>query len=222
VTAQPDDIPNQRAARLARLSAGAAELSLELDHRVIDTMLRYVELLEKWNRTHNLTAVRQIDEMISRHLLDSLSIIPHVVGTRVLDVGSGAGLPGIPLAIAQPHLTVTLIDSVQKKTRFQQFCAAQLSLQNIAPMHARVERIQPPPAYDTIVARAFAASEKLLDLTAHLLADGGQVLAMTASTEYRVGDVTANGFRVAKQKKLSVPGENADRNIVIFEPIISP
>jgi 16S rRNA (guanine527-N7)-methyltransferase len=89
-------------------------------------------------------------------------------------------------------------------------------------MHARVERIQPPPAYDTIVARAFAASEKLLDLTAHLLADGGQVLAMTASTEYRVGDVTANGFRVAKQKKLSVPGENADRNIVIFEPIISP
>ena len=130
--------------------------------------------------------------------------------------------PGIPLAIAQPHLTVTLIDSVQKKTRFQQFCAAQLGLRNVAPVHGRVEQISSPPAFDTIVARAFAASEKLLALTAHLLADGGQVLAMTASTDHRAGDLAGDGFRVAETKNLSVPGEKAERNIVVFERISQP
>jgi len=222
VTTLPDNQKDQRDARLSRIVDGASGLGLTLEHNACDTMLRYLELLEKWNRTHNLTAIRNIDEMIGRHLLDSLSISRFVHGERVLDVGSGAGLPGIPLAITQPHLTVTLIDSVQKKTRFQQFCATQLSLRNVVPVHARVEQITPPPTFDTIVARAFAASEKLLDLTAHLLVDGGQVLAMTASTEYRTGDLAGDGFRVAETKNLSVPGENAERNIVVFERFNGP
>lgn len=206
---------------LARLTDGITKLGLEIPASDCEKLLAYLGLLEKWNRTHNLTAVRDIDSMITRHLLDSLSICDFVGGSRLLDVGSGGGLPGIPLAIAKPHLTVTLVDSVEKKTRFQQFAAGQLKLSNVEALHVRVEQLQPPPAYDTIVARAFAATDKLLQLTAHLLADGGQVLAMTAATDHSAGDTLDCGFWVAEKKKLAVPGDNAERNIVVFKRIDS-
>lgn len=204
---------------LAALTGGASELGLALSTCDCEKMLGFLALLQKWNRTHNLTAIRDIDAMVGRHLLDSLSIHEFIDDGRVLDVGSGAGLPGIPLAIAKPHVMVTLLDSVQKKTRFQQFAIAQLGLANVDAVHARVEQLTPPPAFDFIIARAFSAAEKLLRLAGHMLAEDGAVLAMTAATDYRLGDVLDSGFRVADRKKLRVPGDNAERNIVIFKRI---
>lgn len=221
-----------------RLSTGLEQMDLTVADTDQQRLVQYVTTLTKWNKTHNLTAVRDPEQMIGRHLLDSLSIAKYLEGRTLLDVGSGAGLPGIPLAVIQPHLNVTLVDSVLKKTRFMLFAARELELRNVDVRHARVESIgnRAPDSlnadivngdtgYDMIVARAFSTIEKLCALSGHLLSARGLILAMIgkpADTEHSaIGDTVqidgGDTFSVTRSEKLFVPGETAQRNIVILQ-----
>jgi 16S rRNA (guanine527-N7)-methyltransferase len=166
-------------ARLAaQLESGAAEMDLEVDANQIDTLVTYLELLARWNKTFNLTAVRDIHEMVSRHVLDALTVLPYLRGTRLLDVGCGAGLPGIIIATMRPDMQCTLIDSVGKKTRFCLQAVAALGLLNVEVVNARVERSSFDPLFDVVTARAFSALDNLVAIARPHLASNGRVLAM--------------------------------------------
>lgn len=180
-----------------------------------NALLAYVELLAKWNRVINLTAVRDSQSMISRHILDSLSVHEYVDCDSLIDVGAGAGLPGIPLAILKPHMNVTLIDSVAKKTRFIQQVAAELALANVTVLHSRVEQVEIQS--EVVIARAFAAPEKLAVLTQHLLPEGGRLLAMVGQMPDQNYLMKISGFSLIKTAKLTIPDETAERNIVILQ-----
>jgi len=161
-----------------QLAAGLDQMGLEISQPQQQKLLAYLALLSKWNQAYNLTAIRDPDEMVARQLLDSLSILPLVRGERILDVGSGAGLPGIPLAICMPETGFTLIDSNGKKTRFIQQARIELGLDNLEVHQARVEQLDVTNRYDTITSRAFASLPKIVELTRHLLSDGGILLSM--------------------------------------------
>ena len=178
-------------------------------------LVDYVELLVKWNRVINLTAVRDPQQMISRHILDSLSVHEYVECDSLIDVGAGAGLPGIPLAILKPHMNVTLIDSVAKKTRFIQQAVTQLGLANATALHSRVESVSQQA--DLVIARAFAAPDKLAALARHLLPGGGHLLAMVGQMPNRDFLENISGFSLIRTAKLTIPDETAERNIVILQ-----
>lgn len=143
-----------------------------------DPLLEYLVLLNKWNLAYNLTAVRDMESMIGKHLLDSLAILPWIKGARILDVGTGAGLPGIPLAIARPDIHFVLLDSNGKKTRFLQEVKRKLTLDNIEVAQFRVENYRPPQGFDTVISRAFSSLEQMVHWTNHLIAPQGMWLAM--------------------------------------------
>ncbi len=203
---------HQRQQRL--LTDGLTALGLVLDMEQQEKLLAYVALLYKWNKTYNLTAVRDPLEMVGKHLLDSLAILPHLHGPRILDVGSGAGLPGIPLAIAAPRLELTLLDSNSKKTRFLVQAKGELGLSNLSVVHSRVEQFRPERLFDTVTARAFASLADMLAGTAHLLAPGGCLLAMKG--EYPTEELAAlpPGVEVREVIALTVPGLQAQRHLV--------
>ena len=160
------------------LASGVADLNLQISEEKQGTLLAYITLLNRWNKAYNLTAVRDQAEMIPRHLLDSLSVSAYLQGEHVLDVGTGPGLPGIPLAIIYPDTQFTLLDSNGKKIRFVRQAVLELGLKNVQAVQARVEAYGPPQLFDTIVTRAFASLAEILDLTAHLLSPAGRLLAM--------------------------------------------
>ncbi len=201
------------------LSAGLAALGIDLPETAQQQLLAFRDLLLKWNKTYNLTALRDPEQAISHHLLDSLAILPHVADGALLDVGSGGGLPGIPLAIARPELRVSMVDTVQKKTTFLQQAAIQLGLQNVAVHHARVEEM--PGQYAQISSRAFAELTLFVDLTRHLLAPGGRWLAMKgvrpdaeiAALQAKYGDAIG----VERIVPLDVPGLRAERHLIILK-----
>jgi 16S rRNA (guanine527-N7)-methyltransferase len=203
----------------AQLATGLRALGLDLDEAQQDCLLRYLALLVKWNRAYNLTAVRDPAEMVSRQLLDSLSILPWVRGPRVLDVGSGAGLPGIPLAIARPGWALTLLDSNGKKTRFLTQVCLELGLANVVVVQARAEQYRPADqrGFDTVTARAFASLAQLLALTRHLLAPGGRWVAMKGPSEDPHSEALGKDLGVQVQA-LQVPGAAGVRRAVIIEP----
>lgn len=200
-----------------QLREGLAELGLALSPAQQKRLLDYLALLEKWNRAFNLTAVRDPQRMVSRQLLDSLSILPWVRGPRVLDVGTGAGLPGIPLAIALPEYRFVLLDSNGKKVRFVRQAIMQLDLDNVSVRQQRVEAMSDPDGFDIILSRAFADLEEMLALTAHLRAPAGIWAAMKsglAELEPRI--IPAGmGYRV---ERLKVPAEQGERNLVLIGP----
>lgn len=158
--------------------AGVECLGLPLPEGAIPRLATYLALLERWNRAYNLTAVRDPDAMVIRHLLDSLSILPWIAGPRVLDVGSGAGLPGIPLAIARPEVTFCLLDSNGKRTRFLNQVVAELQLKNVEVVRSRVEDYQPEIPFNSVASRAFATLAELLANAGRLCAPQGRLLAM--------------------------------------------
>jgi len=162
----------------AGLARGLQQLSLRLDGDYQQKLLAYLALLEKWNAAFNLTAVREPGEMVSKHLLDSLTVLPHLHGARILDVGTGAGLPGIPLALAAPERHFTLLDSNGKKTRFVTQVVLSLGMRNVTVVKARVEEYREAAGFDSIVSRAFANLADFVTASAHLLAPGGRWLAM--------------------------------------------
>jgi len=161
-----------------RLTVGLQALALPLSTPQQQQLLDYVALLAKWNRHYNLTAVRDPQQMVPRHLLDSLTLLPYLQGSHLLDIGSGAGLPGVPLAIAAPERHFTLLDSNGKKCRFITQAVAELRITNLSVVHCRVEQFQPPQRFDTIMARAFADMATITAVAAPRLAPQGQILAM--------------------------------------------
>jgi len=204
----------------ARLSAGIRELNLDCPLDVQAQLLDYVRLLDKWNRVYNLTAVRDPAEMVTRHLLDSLTVLPYLKGERILDVGTGAGLPGIPLALlsaqTHPERRFLLLDSNSKKTRFMQQAVAELGLDNVQVVHARTEAFLPEQGqgFDTVVSRAFASVADMLAGAGQHCAPEGVILAMKgADPALELVDLDAN-FVVEQVHRLVVPGLDEDRHLV--------
>lgn len=197
------------------LAAGLAELGLDLSEAQQNKLLAFRDLLLKWNKTYNLTALRDPDQAISHHLLDSLAILPHVGDSNLLDVGSGGGLPGIPLAIARPKLAVSMVDTVQKKATFLQQAAIELGLKNVSAHHARVEQMS--GQYAQISSRAFAEIGLFISLTRHLLAPGGRWLAMKGIRPDAELQTLPADIAVEAVIPLSVPGLDAERHLIILK-----
>ena len=198
------------------LGRDAAALGVALADAQVATLERYLDLLEKWNRVYNLTAIRERSRMVTHHLLDSLAVLPHVRGPRVLDVGSGAGLPGIPIAIAGPALQVTLLESNHKKSAFLTQAVAELSLANVQVVTERVESWQPAARFDTIVSRAFAELGEFVALAGRLLAPQGVLAAMKGVHPFEEIERLPQGYRVERVVRLSVPGLDAERHLVLM------
>ncbi|MDR2220181.1 MAG: 16S rRNA (guanine(527)-N(7))-methyltransferase RsmG [Methylobacillus sp.] len=177
-------------------------------------LLEYLALLEKWNKVHNLTAVRDPDEMVTLHLLDSLSVLPHIGQGRLLDVGSGAGLPGIPLAMIRPDLQVTVLDSSHKKTSFMRQAKAVLELNNLEVVCGRVEEFRVERKFDMIISRAFSDLAEFMRLTRHLCADGGVWLAMKGVYPHEELAQVTDATEVVP---LAVPGLEAQRHLVFLK-----
>ena len=197
------------------LSAGLGELGLDLPAEVQQKLLAFRDLLLKWNKTYNLTALRDPQQAISHHLLDSLAILPYVADGALLDVGAGGGLPGIPLAIARPQLAVSMVDTVQKKATFLQQAAIQLGLKNVAAHHARVEEMT--GQYAQISSRAFAELKLFVELTRHLLAPGGRWLAMKGQRpDAEIAALPAD-IIVESIIPLHVPGLGAERHLILLK-----
>ncbi|MDD2883970.1 MAG: 16S rRNA (guanine(527)-N(7))-methyltransferase RsmG [Dechloromonas sp.] len=194
------------------LATGLAELGLDLSADTQQQLLAFRDLLLKWNRTYNLTALRDPAQAISHHLLDSLAILPHVGTGPLLDVGSGGGLPGIPLAIARPQLAVRMVDTVQKKATFLQQAAIELGLKNVAVDHARVEEMH--GQYAQISSRAFAELKTFVELTRHLLAPGGCWLAMKGMRPDDEIAALPTDIIVEQIIPLHVPGLAAERHLI--------
>lgn len=201
------------------LRRGLVEMGLDLPAPARARLVAFLRLLEKWNRAYNLTAVREPEQMVPRHLLDSLSVLPWLRGRRVLDIGTGAGLPGIPLALARPALEFTLLDTNAKKIRFVTQAIHELGLANAAPVHSAVERYRPSAPFDTLIARALASIPDMLSGCRHLCAPGGAVLAMKGVFPQEELAGVGPAFAVRDVVRLTVPGLEATRHLVILEPV---
>ncbi len=200
-------------ALLDAIQQGCNTLNLSLTATQHEQLLQYILRMDKWNQVYNLTSVRQPAAMVGRHLMDSLAILPFLEGESLLDVGTGAGLPGIPLAIARPELAVTLIDTNSKKTRFLQQMKAELGLANSHIVHARVEMAD-LPEYDMVTARAFARIETILAMAGQHCRTGGMLLLMKGIyPEQELVSLPA-GYTLRDAVKLDVPGCEGQRHLV--------
>jgi len=158
--------------------AGIEQLKLEAAEMQVDLLLAFVKLIERWNKAYNLTAIRDRNEMLRLHIIDSLAVLPFISGQKIIDVGTGAGLPGIPLAIFMPDVQFTLLDSNSKKTRFVQQVVLELKLSNVEVVHSRVEKLGREGEYDAVLSRAFASVADIINLTDYLLQPEGVLIAM--------------------------------------------
>ena len=190
------------------LHQAAGEIGINLSKQQIDQLIRYVNLIEKWNRAYNLTAVRGRQELLTRHILESLAIAPFIVGERRVDVGTGAGLPGVPLAIADPQSQYVLMDSNGKKTRFLFEVKRQLGLSNIEVETTRVENWRPVQPVDTVITRAFADLATTVERIDHVLSDQGVLFAMkTENASYEL-HALPRGMEQAACRDIAVPGRD--------------
>ena len=206
----------------SRLLAGARELRVELDEATATALLKLLDELARWNRTYNLTAVTDRGQMLTHHLLDSLSVAPFVQGSTLADVGTGAGFPGLPLALVAPRRHCVLIDSNGKKQRFVAHVARTLGLANVTALKARVEDLRPERPFDTVVARACAALPQLLKWVAPLCGPHTRVLAMKGRLPQGEIDAVAPPWAVEEVRPLSVPGLNEERHLVIAGCRLAP
>jgi 16S rRNA (guanine527-N7)-methyltransferase len=197
------------------LTAGIAEMSLDVTLQQQQKLLQYLDLLRKWNKVYNLTAVREPLEMVTLHLLDSLSVLPYIKAKNLLDVGSGGGLPGIVLAICLPDLKVTTIDTVQKKAIFMRQAKGELGLNNLTVVNDRVENYLPVENFDAIISRAFSELGLFVKLTKHLLAEKGQWLAMKGQVPQQ--EFERLNVKVDKVISLKVAGLAAERHLIVLE-----
>jgi 16S rRNA (guanine527-N7)-methyltransferase len=201
---------------LVPLAAGTRALGVDLADASARAAVAYLRELERWNTAYNLTAVRDAEAMLVRHVLDSLAVLPCVHGPRVLDAGTGAGLPGIPLALAAPALDFTLIDSGSKKVRFLRHVVALLGMENVRVVHARLEDYPAGAGFDTVVARALAPLPRLLELLGPLCAPGGRILAMMGRRPDDELQSLAPGWD-ATVSRLAVPGLEAERHALVLQ-----
>lgn len=175
---------------------------------------RFLFLLKKWNRTYNLTSITTSKAMVIRHILDSLAVSPYLKGESVIDVGTGAGLPGVPLSIVNPDMEFFLLDANNKKTRFLKQIKMELDLDNIVVVHSRAEAYTPPIRFDTAIARAFSSLNEFLVMSQNLLCKDGQFLAMKGVYPLSEVDSVQEGFHVDEVIKLDVPDLNAERHLI--------
>jgi 16S rRNA (guanine527-N7)-methyltransferase len=197
-----------------RLTRDAALLGVTLDQADAVRLLALLDELERWNRSYNLTAIDSREEMVTHHLLDSLSVSPDLAGTRIADVGTGAGFPGLPLAIANPSRQFTLIDSNGKKARFVAHAARTLELRNVTAVQARAETLRPKVPFDTVTARALAGLPELLAQVAPLCGPATRVLAMKGRWPgEELGKLPAP-WRLADSRTIKVPGLDAERCVL--------
>ena len=202
----------------AAITPGLAAMGIAATDAQRASMAAHLELIAKWNRVHNLTAVRETDQMVALHLLDSLSLVPHLGGARtLLDVGSGPGFPGIPIAIARPDLHVTLLDSSNKKCVFLEQARTELGLANVSVACERVEQWRPEETFDVVVSRAFAELSDFVTQARHLLSPGGRMLAMKGVYPFEEIARVPASHRVAEVIELAVPSLDAKRHLVALE-----
>ncbi|MCP4284405.1 MAG: 16S rRNA (guanine(527)-N(7))-methyltransferase RsmG [Gammaproteobacteria bacterium] len=194
-------------------------MDLLLNAQQQERLLDYLSLLNRWNKIYNLTAVRDPNEVVSRQLLDSLSILPLLSGHDILDVGTGPGLPGIPLAIARPDLCLTLLDSNSKKSRFVVQAKIELQLGNLTVARGRVEKFAPDTLFDMVLSRAFASLPDMLALSSHLVAAGGCVLAMKGAVHQEEIDAAVEKSMAVEIYALKVPGTIGQRHAVVCRSV---
>jgi 16S rRNA (guanine527-N7)-methyltransferase len=203
----------------SELAHGLAGLGLDLPAPAAQKLLAYRALLLKWNRVYNLTAIRAPHHALTHHLLDSLAVLPFLAAVgRLADVGSGGGLPGIPLAIARPTLDVSSIETVGKKASFQQQAKIELGLSNFMVLNERVENVRSAEAFDAVISRAFSSLAEFAALTRHLLRPGGRWLAMKGGVPEDEIAALPPDIAVVAVHPLRVPGLDAERNLIVMEP----
>ena len=196
---------------LTILESGLNALNLQHTPEQIEKLLAFIKLIAKWNKAYNLTAVRNNEDMARLHILDSLAILPHIEGKRVIDIGTGAGLPGIPLAIFLPEVEFVLLDSNAKKTRFVQQVILELKLKNVSVIHSRAEDYQPELGFDIVTTRAFSSLPDMVTVTAHLLNPNGVILAMKGQIpEAELAEIKTTATLIP----ISVPEVEAERCLV--------
>jgi 16S rRNA (guanine527-N7)-methyltransferase len=200
------------------LENGIAQLGLEVSSHQLKSLVTYIDLLERWNNTYNLTAIRDRSDIAVRHILDSLSVVSSVTGSSVIDVGTGAGLPGIPIAVIRPEKAVALLDSNGKKTRFLHQVVTSLGLSNVRVFHARARDHKVAAGYDHVVTRAFATSAKIVDECAHLLTASGTILAMKSMSADQELESLDQRVSVLAKSALQVPYLDESRVLVILKP----
>jgi len=199
------------------LQQGLQSLEIKSDTEQLEKLLAFIKLIEKWNKTYNLTAVRNREDMTRLHILDSLTVLPFIHGNRVADIGTGAGLPGIPLAIFLPDVEFVLVDSNSKKTRFVQQAILELKLKNVSVQHSRVENFKPDTLFSTVTMRAFASLQDIMALTKHLIAPAGILLAMKGQQpdSAEIKALTTSHSIV----QLTVPEVEAERCLIRIEGV---
>jgi 16S rRNA (guanine527-N7)-methyltransferase len=196
------------------LMSGAAQLGIPLSETQATQLLRLLDELDDWNQRMNLTAIRERAQQITKHLLDSLAVHSHVRGPSVADIGTGAGFPGLPLAVALPQLQFTLIDSTAKKLKFVEHAAQTLGLHNVQTVHTRAESYRPKERFDCIVSRAVGPIETFVQWSGHLCVGGGRLLAMKG--RYPTDELAhiPNGWKLAAVHRLNIPGLDEQRHLV--------
>lgn len=199
------------------LQQGLQELNIDADEKKIELLLAFIKLIEKWNKSYNLTAVRNREDMARLHILDSLAILPFIEGERIADIGTGAGLPGIPLAIFSPNVKFTLVDSNSKKTRFVQQAIVELKLDNVSVIHSRVEKLHVDELFSSVIMRAFSNLQNIVALTRHLISHQGIVLAMKGQNP--IEELT-NFTEQYTLLPIKVPNVEAERCLIRIEGII--
>ncbi len=219
-----DTLDGERRSRMERrLVAGVARLGIGLPDGAEARLIDYVELLARWNRAYNLTAVRDPEDMVTRHLLDSLAVLAHLPDCpRLLDIGSGPGIPGMILATCRPDSEVTLVDSNLKMTRFAAAAQRALGLPNVEVRRERVERLEPADGYACIISRAFASLADFVRLAAPLLAEHGRLFAMKGRLDPDELAAVPDGFEIVGRHALDVPGLDAERHLLVLRRAVTP
>lgn len=197
-----------------QLSLACEQLCLPVTPEQTDKLIAFLQLLFKWNKAYNLTSVRDPEQMLTVHIVDSIAVSPFLTEKNYIDVGTGPGLPGIPLAIMHPEKSFTLLDSLGKRIRFIKQVAYELAITNIEPVQSRVEDFQPKAAYDGVLSRAFASVGDMLHWCDHLTDDKGAFLALKGQYPDAELSALASGYKVASTNKINVPGLDAERHLI--------
>ena len=200
----------------SQLEQGLTALGVSLPQAARKSLLGYRDLLAKWNRTYNLTSITEPAQMISHHLLDSLAVLPHLPIGRVIDIGTGPGLPGIPLSIARPEQQFVLLDSNGKKTRFINQVVGELGLHNVTVINERVENYRPEKRFDVVISRAFATINDMLEASTHLVTEKGLFLAMKGKYPHSEVEQLPRGFELISAVPLTIKGLDAERHLLML------